>query len=127
MFTPNRASCKDCEANYEYKHRKDPIKNPYGVPPCITENLCHLGKPSLSIRNSYVMELYQKCAHQQIVAGMGQPIGIMFTSILALFDIYDIIDKDDRRELFEKIQLIDEIRLKQATSDIVAKRGINKK
>jgi hypothetical protein len=69
------------------------------------------------MRNSYAFELYQKCNTQQIVAGMGQPLGILFSSILALFDIYGIIDIDERRELFEKIILVDQIRLRQSSQD----------
>jgi len=53
---------------------------------------------------------------------MGQPIGILFQSILALFDIYGIIDIDERREIFEKIQIVDHIRLKSASSELVNKR-----
>lgn len=53
---------------------------------------------------------------------MGQPIGILFQSILALFDIYGIIDIDERREIFEKIQIVDHIRLKSAASELVNKR-----
>jgi hypothetical protein len=48
---------------------------------------------------------------------MGQPLGIYFSSILAIFDIYGIIDIDERRELFEKIQLIDKVRLKISSQD----------
>jgi len=122
LFTPGRGSCKDCEEHYKFKHKTNPDKYPNDQPPCILSYECPFGKPTLTVRNGYIFDLYQKCAHQQIMAGMGQPIGIIFQSILALFDIYGIIDTYERREIFEKIQIIDHIRLKAAASDLVNKR-----
>lgn len=42
---------------------------------------------------------------------MGEVLGINFTAIEFIFDIYGIIDPYERRLLFEKIQLVDNIRL----------------
>ncbi|PKP53818.1 MAG: hypothetical protein CVT92_02480 [Bacteroidetes bacterium HGW-Bacteroidetes-1] len=80
----------------------------------------------LTVRNSWVFDLYQKCSGQQIVAGMGQPIGIMFTSIVAMLDIYCIFDVEERVEIFEKIQLIDSIRLKMSAQETIGKRSVQK-
>ncbi len=51
---------------------------------------------------------------------MGEVLGINFTAIEFIFDIYGIIDPYERRLLFEKIQLVDNIRLQ-------AKMKANKK
>jgi hypothetical protein len=80
----------------------------------------------LTVRNSWVFDLYQKCSGQQIVAGMGQPIGIMFTAIVAMLDIYCIFDIEERVEIFEKIQLIDSIRLKMSAQETIGKRSLQK-
>ncbi len=45
---------------------------------------------------------------------MGEVLGINFTAIEFIFDIYGIIDPYERRLLFEKIQLVDNIRWSQA-------------
>ena len=58
---------------------------------------------------------------------MGQPIGIMFTSIVALMDVYCIDDKEERIEIFEKIQLIDHIRLKHSQQETIGKRSVQKR
>jgi len=58
---------------------------------------------------------------------MGTPIGIMFTSIVALLDIYCIYDAETRIEIFEKIQIIDGIRLKQSTQETIGKKSLTKK
>jgi len=52
---------------------------------------------------------------------MGQPLGILFSSILALFDIYGIIEGELRIEIFEKIQKIDEIRLRSMSGETIGK------
>ena len=104
-------------------HKKFPDKYPSELPPCITINECLSGKPILSTKNQYVLSLYHKVAGQQIVAGMGQPIGIIYQSILAIFDIYDIVNREERRELFEKITIIDSIRLKHSNSELINRKG----
>lgn len=58
--------------------------------------------------------MYQKCSGQVIVAGMGDILGIKFEAIEFVFDIYEIDDREERRILFEKIQTIDIIRLKNS-------------
>lgn len=80
----------------------------------------------LTTRNAWVFDLYQKCSGQQIVVGMGQPIGILFSSIVAMLDIYNIFDSEDRIEVFEKIQLIDMIRLKLSSQETIGKRNPQK-
>jgi hypothetical protein len=52
------------------------------------------------------------CASQVIVAGMGDVLGIKFEAIDFIFNLYDITDIEEKRFLFEKIQIIDIIRLK---------------
>jgi len=104
-------------------HGKQPDKYPDKLPPCITSDTCPFNKPKLSIKNQYVLSLYHKVAGQQIVAGMGQPIGIIYQSILAIFDIYVIVNREERRELFEKITIIDAIRLKSSNSELINRKG----
>ena len=118
MFTPNRGDCKDCKEHYDFKYKT--------IPPCETSGKCPFGKPMLTTRNAWVFDFYQKCSSQQIVAGMGTPIGIMFTSIVAILDIYNIVNVEDRIEIFEKIQLIDSIRLKLSHQETIGKRNLQK-
>lgn len=44
---------------------------------------------------------------------MGDILGIKFEAIEFVFDLYAIHNLEERRELFEKIQIIDIIRLKR--------------
>jgi len=54
------------------------------------------------------------CATQVIVAGMGDVLGIKFEAIGFIFDLHGIDDLEEKRFLFEKIQIIDIIRLKSS-------------
>jgi len=59
---------------------------------------------------------------------MGQPIGVMFSSIAVMMDIYGINDPEERVEVFEKIQIIDHIRLKHSNnSETIGKRTVQKR
>jgi hypothetical protein len=66
------------------------------------------------LSNQFAWELYQKCSGQVIVAGMGDVLGIKFEAIDFIFNLYCIDDPEERRFLFEKIQIIDIIRLKNS-------------
>jgi hypothetical protein len=58
---------------------------------------------------------------------MGQPIGIMFSSIVAILDLYGINEFEERIEVFEKIQMIDHIRLKNSQQETIGKRAVQKR
>jgi hypothetical protein len=58
---------------------------------------------------------------------MGSPIGIMFTAIVALLDIYCINDPEERIEVFEKIQIVDSIRLRLSHQETIGKRSVQKR
>lgn len=58
-------------------------------------------------------QLFQECASQVNVAGMGDILGIRFEAVDFLFDLYNIRDRDERVRLFEKIMTIDRIRVFQ--------------
>jgi hypothetical protein len=57
-----------------------------------------------------------------IVGGMGDVLGIRFEAIAFLFDLYDIMNTDERRDLFEKIMTIDGVRAKIRSSELVNKK-----
>lgn len=61
----------------------------------------------------FAWELFQECSAQVNVAGMGDILGIKFEAVDFLFDLYNIIDRDERVRLFEKIMTIDRIRVFQ--------------
>ena len=48
------------------------------------------------------------------MAGMGEVLGIKFEAIEFLLNLYGIDDLEERRFLFEKIQIIDIIRMKNS-------------
>lgn len=54
---------------------------------------------------------------------MGDILGIKFEAIQFLFDIYGIIDRDERLDLFEKIQIIDTARMKARSEQLVNKQN----
>lgn len=87
---------------------------------------CEFGKVDLWVANHYAWELYQKVAGQVIVAGMGDVLGIKFEAIQFLFDIYGIIDKEERLELFEKIQIIDTARMQARSEQLINKQNSDK-
>ena len=80
----------------------------------MTEGDCKFGMPDLWVSNQFAWELYQKCSGQVIVAGMGDVLGIKFEAIEFLFNLYDIDDRDEKRLLFQKIQIIDILRLRSS-------------
>ena len=65
----------------------------------------------LWISNHLAWEFFQLLSGQVNTAGMGEIIGIKFEAISFVFDIYQISDALQKRELFEKIILIDQIRM----------------
>lgn len=75
--------------------------------------VCTYGKPELWVSNMFAWELFQECSAQVNVAGMGDILGIKFEAVDFLFDLYNIIDRDERVQLFEKIMTIDRIRVFQ--------------
>jgi len=85
-------------------------------PPCFENGICEFGKPDLWVSNHYAWELWQKCSSQVIVAGMGDVLGIKFEAIAFIFDLYEIYEPEERQFYFEKIQIIDIIRLKSKSS-----------
>lgn len=102
MFRENGTDCDSCSNHYTIiKHTE---------PPCVTDGVCKFGKPELWLSNRFAWELFQKCANQVIVAGMGDVLGIKFEAIEFLLNLYGVEDLESRRELFEKIQIIDTIR-----------------
>jgi len=60
-----------------------------------------------------VWSLYQKISNQVIVAGMGEVLGVKFEAIQFILDLYCINEIELRRDIFEKILKIDEIKLKK--------------
>lgn len=77
-----------------------------------TDFKCPYGVVDLMPGNYFAWQLYQKCSSQVIVAGMGDILGIKFEAIDFLFNLYKINNRYERKILFEKIQLVDSIRLK---------------
>lgn len=96
------------------------------LPPCV-EGGCPFDKPTLFLSNHLAWDLYQKVCSQVIVGGMGDVLGIRFEAIEFLFDLYDIINTDERRDLFEKILAIDGVRAKIRSKELVNKQADKKK
>lgn len=118
MFTPNRASCTDCERYYQVVKKT--------TAPCIPNEECPFGKPHLLMGNHLAWDIYNQCSSQVIVAGMGEVLGIKFEAIQFIFDIYEIKNAETRRDIFEKITLIDTIRIKAKNGEIRAKNNQSK-
>jgi len=78
------------------------------------------------INNHLAWELFQKVSGQMIVAGMGEPLGINFLAIDFILDIYGILKRDKRREMFDKIILFDSIRLRKRSEQISSQRERDK-
>lgn len=97
------------------------------IAPCLIGEECISGKPDLYIGNHLAWELYQKVSGQVIVAGMGEIIGIQFSAIEFILSIYQIYDPDVRCDLFEKILLIDTVRIKMKNGELAAKMKKEKK
>lgn len=76
-------------------------------------------KPDLWVSNTFAWELFQRLSGQVIVAGMGEPLGIKFEAIGFIFDLYGIHDDTEKIELFEKITLIDSVRLKYKRDELI--------
>jgi hypothetical protein len=49
---------------------------------------------------------------------MGDILGIRFEAIEFILELYEIFDADQRRDIFEKIQIIDEKRLQERSKQI---------
>jgi hypothetical protein len=71
--------------------------------------------------NVHAWDIYQKVSGQVIVAGMGDILGIKFEAIDFIFKLYEINDIELQRDLFEKIQHIDTIRLKERSKVMASK------
>ena len=83
--------------------------------PCEDEECkyeCPYGVVFLEPKNRFVWTLFNKLSGQVIVAGMGECLGIKFEAIDFLFDLYKINKRYERKILFDKLQLIDSIRMK---------------
>lgn len=84
------------------------------LPPCedpSKDKQCAYGKPDLWASNIYAWQLFQECSNQVIVAGMGDVLGISFSAIDFIFNLYKIEDEWDRQCLFEKIMTVDRVRI----------------
>jgi hypothetical protein len=57
---------------------------------------------------------------------MGDILGIRYEAIAFLFELYDIIDNEERRELFEKIMLLDGIRAKIRSKELITRKQESK-
>jgi hypothetical protein len=68
--------------------------------------------------NLFAWELFQKLSGQVITGGMGDILGIKFEAIESLFNIYGIMDNEERLILFEKITSIDEVRIRMRSDEI---------
>ena len=58
---------------------------------------------------------------------MGEIIGINFSAIQFIFDLYGILDSELRVELFEKILEIDSVRTRRRSDQIAREREQSKK
>ena len=108
---PGRAECKQCASHY-----KDIKKT---EPPCISKGECPNGECDLWKTNIFAWELWQKLSGQVIVAGMGEPLGIKFDAIGFIFDLYGIEDQLFKEDLFEKILIIDGVRMAYKTQELI--------
>jgi len=70
------------------------------------------------VGNHFAWECFQKVSGQVITTGMGDLLGIKFEAISFLFELYGIIDVDDRIDLFEKIIAIDGERIKMRSLEM---------
>lgn len=117
MFTPGR-DCGSCRRTFEN------IKKV--ICPC-DDGECPFGKPKLWIGNHLVWDLYQQVSGQVIVAGMGDVLGIKFEAIQFIFDLYGIMDRDEKLDLFNKILAIDSVRMKIRSETIMNNMNQSKK
>lgn len=88
--------------------------------PCEIDK-CEHGSDKLFISNHLAWDFYNKLAGQVIVAGMGEVLGIRFEAIEAILNIYRIEDPQIRVELFEKISIIDGVRMKFKSQELLSK------
>lgn len=66
--------------------------------------------------------MYEKLSSQVIVAGMGEALGIKFEAIDFIFNLYEITDTHEKQDYFEKIQLIDSIKLNYKRKELIKKQ-----
>lgn len=76
------------------------------------------------LSNQHAWELFELLAGQVIVAGMGDILGIKFEAIEFIFNLYQIDEAWYRQDLFEKIIVIDSIRLGNMRDEM--RKNINK-
>lgn len=111
---PGRADCKPCASHFKDVRKIEP--------PCITKGVCPNGYVELFKTNIFAWELWQKLSGQVIVAGMGEPLGIRFEAINFIFDLYGIEDQSYKEDLFEKILLIDSVRMGYKSQELIRRK-----
>ena len=84
----------------------------------MTDAGCPHGKIDLFISNQFAWDLYEKLIGQVIVAGMGDILGVKFEAIQFIFEVYQVKEPFYRQDLFEKILLIDSVRLGLINADL---------
>jgi len=67
-----------------------------------------------------------KLGGQVVVAGMGEVLGIRFEAIESILNIYGIEDPEKRVEIFEKIVIIDSVRMKFKSQELLSKKEADK-